>query len=154
MPSRTRYTMLLATLVYGIMVLVLWVPLLIYAMPLLWVLLWSILISYSLCYMVWYYAILFYMALYCIVLFYRVLLRLDSAVDGTLLCLFSPCYTVWLSIVPSTALYCVFLELLYRGLALLAAKWWCYMGHLAANRDQLYRYYPAITAVEQYWDKV
>ena len=72
-----------------------------------------------------------------------VLLRLDSAVDSTLLGLFSPCYTIWLSIVPATALYCVFLELLYRGLALLAAKWWCYMGHLAANmgpfRALLYR---------------
>ena len=97
-----------------------------------------------------YYTMLYYMALYGTILSgsilygsiwlysiryssIMVLLRLDSAVAGTLLGLFSPCYTVWLSIVPATALYCVFLEPLYPSLSLLAAKCPIYNHHLAAN---------------------
>ena len=69
-----------------------------------------------------------------------VILCLDSAVDGTILGLFSPCYTVWLSKVPSTALYWVLLEPFYMGLALLSAKCAIYNHHLAANNVLLEPY--------------
>ena len=48
---------------------------------------------------------------------------------------------------------CPFRALLY-GMALLAAKWWCYMGHLAANNVLLYGDYLAITVIEHYWAKI
>ena len=97
MPYATSYTMLLATLVYGIMVLVV-----VYAMP---PLLMVVLLGSMLCHTIWCYTILYYIALYSMALLWSILLwlvywRPNGGVIWDIWPLIGSCYMATIPLLP------------------------------------------------------